>query len=42
VTSGNSADWAYTEAGIKYSYAIELRDNGRYGFVPPDPDMLCR
>ncbi|XP_078594538.1 uncharacterized protein LOC144872352 [Branchiostoma floridae x Branchiostoma japonicum] len=39
VTSGNSADWAYTEAGIKYSYAIELRDKGRYGFVLP-PDQI--
>ncbi|XP_078679038.1 uncharacterized protein LOC144914754 [Branchiostoma floridae x Branchiostoma belcheri] len=39
MTSGNSADWAYDVAGIKYSYAIELRDNGRYGFVLP-PEQI--
>eukprot|EP00058_Branchiostoma_floridae_P011798 XP_002597286.1 hypothetical protein BRAFLDRAFT_118166 [Branchiostoma floridae] len=33
--SGSSCDWAYTVAGIKYSYAIELRDEGQYGFVLP-------
>ncbi|CAH1265620.1 CPA2 [Branchiostoma lanceolatum] len=33
--AGSSCDWAYTKAGIKYSYAIELRDEGQYGFVLP-------
>eukprot|EP00058_Branchiostoma_floridae_P006614 XP_002592102.1 hypothetical protein BRAFLDRAFT_84971 [Branchiostoma floridae] len=35
IATGNSIDWAYNEAGIKYSYAIELRDTGRCGFILP-------
>ncbi|XP_020637518.3 mast cell carboxypeptidase A [Pogona vitticeps] len=31
---GSSSDWAYDE-GIKYSFAFELRDLGRYGFLLP-------
>lgn len=48
-TVGNSADLLYPAAGasddygksigIKYSYTIELRDTGRYGFVLP-PDQI--
>ncbi|XP_018569082.1 carboxypeptidase B-like [Anoplophora glabripennis] len=33
--AGGSDDWAKGSAGIKYAYTIELRDNGRYGFVLP-------
>ncbi|CAH1250895.1 CPA2 [Branchiostoma lanceolatum] len=33
--SGSSCDWAYEKAKIKYSYAIELRDKGWYGFILP-------
>ncbi|TRY63772.1 hypothetical protein TCAL_17408 [Tigriopus californicus] len=33
--SGSSVDWAYEKAGIKYSYALELRDQGKYGFLLP-------
>ncbi|XP_022916952.1 carboxypeptidase B-like [Onthophagus taurus] len=33
--SGGSDDWAKGAMGIKYAYTIELRDNGRYGFVLP-------
>lgn len=33
--SGGSDDWAKGQAGFKYAYTIELRDNGRYGFVLP-------
>ncbi|XP_044759435.1 carboxypeptidase B-like isoform X2 [Coccinella septempunctata] len=33
--SGGSDDWAKGKMGIKYSYTLELRDNGRYGFVLP-------
>lgn len=33
--SGGSDDWAKGSAGMKYAYTIELRDNGRYGFVLP-------
>lgn len=33
--SGTASDWAYEKAGIKYSYTIELRDTGTYGFLLP-------
>lgn len=32
--AGGSDDWAKS-IGIKYSYTVELRDRGRYGFVLP-------
>ncbi|XP_038667990.1 carboxypeptidase A1-like [Scyliorhinus canicula] len=32
--SGGSIDWTYNQ-GIKYSFAFELRDTGRYGFMLP-------
>lgn len=32
--AGASDDWAKS-IGIKYTYTIELRDEGRYGFVLP-------
>ncbi|XP_071822977.1 carboxypeptidase B-like [Apostichopus japonicus] len=35
VASGSSVDWAYDVAGIKHSYALELRDRGQYGFALP-------
>ncbi|XP_023225761.1 carboxypeptidase B-like [Centruroides sculpturatus] len=34
--SGSSTDWAYEKAGIKYSFALELRDKGQYGFLLPN------
>jgi len=33
--SGSTADWFY-QAGIKCSWAAELRDTGRYGFTLPE------
>ncbi|PNF39401.1 Carboxypeptidase B [Cryptotermes secundus] len=33
--SGGSDDWAKGAAGIKYSYTIELRDRGFFGFILP-------
>ncbi|XP_072014985.1 carboxypeptidase B-like [Amphiura filiformis] len=33
--SGSSADWTYGVAKIKYSYGVELRDTGEYGFLLP-------
>ena len=33
--SGGSDDWAKAIHKIKYTYTIELRDKGRYGFVLP-------
>ncbi|XP_006884668.1 PREDICTED: carboxypeptidase B2 [Elephantulus edwardii] len=32
---GGSDDWIY-DLGIKYSFTIELRDRGRYGFLLPE------
>ncbi|XP_046405867.1 carboxypeptidase B-like [Ischnura elegans] len=33
--SGGSDDWAKGSAKIKYTYTVELRDTGRYGFILP-------
>lgn len=33
--SGSSVDWAHAKLGIKYSYALELRDDGTHGFNLP-------
>jgi murein tripeptide amidase MpaA len=33
--AGGSFDWAKGVAGIKYAYAFELRDTGRFGFLLP-------
>ncbi|CAH1779637.1 unnamed protein product [Owenia fusiformis] len=33
--AGASDDWAKAVAGIKYSYTLELRDTGYWGFVLP-------
>jgi hypothetical protein len=35
IASGGSADWALGAAGVPYSYSVELRDTGRYGFLLP-------
>jgi carboxypeptidase A1 len=40
--SGSSADWGYDQAGIVYSYGVELRDLGQYGFqLPPAQIVPC-
>ena len=33
--SGGSKDYTYGALKIKYSFALELRDTGRYGFLLP-------
>ncbi|EPZ32777.1 Peptidase M14, carboxypeptidase A domain-containing protein [Rozella allomycis CSF55] len=33
--NGDSIDYAYATLNITYSYAVELRDTGRYGFMLP-------
>lgn len=40
VASGNSVDWAYDAAKIIYSYAVELRDQGQYGFLLPPEQII--
>ncbi|XP_055788896.1 carboxypeptidase A2-like isoform X2 [Salvelinus fontinalis] len=37
--SGGSIDWSYN-LGIKYSFAFELRDTGRYGFILPANQII--
>ncbi|XP_022101124.1 carboxypeptidase B-like isoform X2 [Acanthaster planci] len=37
---GSSIDWAYSKAGIPYSYTPELRDKGNYGFVAPKSEII--
>ncbi|XP_057171902.1 mast cell carboxypeptidase A isoform X2 [Ursus arctos] len=34
-TSGSSLDWAYN-LGIKHTFAFELRDKGKFGFLLPE------
>ena len=38
--SGGSSDWALGEAGIPYTYAMELRDKGPYGFILPTEQII--
>ncbi|TFK50372.1 hypothetical protein OE88DRAFT_1660708 [Heliocybe sulcata] len=33
---GNIIDYMYKKAGVKYSYAVHLRDTGTYGFSLPE------
>lgn len=37
--SGSSVDWAYNR-GIKYSFAFELRDTGKFGFFLPADQIV--
>ncbi|KAG0256614.1 putative metallocarboxypeptidase ecm14 [Mortierella polycephala] len=39
-TTGNSIDWTYGVANVKYSYFVELRDTGLYGFLLPESEIL--
>ena len=38
MAAGGSDDYAY-DFGAKMSYTIELRDNGRYGFILPESQV---
>ncbi|CAO3570038.1 unnamed protein product [Mortierella alpina] len=38
--SGGSIDWTYAVGKVKYSYFVELRDTGRYGFMLPESEIL--
>jgi carboxypeptidase A1 len=40
IASGGSLDWTYGASNVKYSYAIELRDTGQYGFVLPASEIV--
>jgi len=36
---GASDDWA-KDHGIPYTVTVEMRDEGRYGFVPPASEIV--
>ena len=38
--AGGSEDWTYGELGVKYSFSVELRDKGRYGFLLPANQII--
>jgi len=38
--AGGSDDWAKGLGGFKYSYTIEVRDTGRYGFILPANQII--
>lgn len=38
--SGSSADYTYGVCGVKYSYGVELRDTGKYGFLLPPNQII--
>ncbi|XP_035226654.1 carboxypeptidase B-like [Stegodyphus dumicola] len=38
--AGSSVDWAYEGAKVKYSFAIELRDTGRQGFLLSNTQII--
>ena len=39
VASGSSVDYFYNQLGLKCTFAVELRDTGRYGFLIPDAQI---
>ncbi|XP_077977332.1 carboxypeptidase B-like [Glandiceps talaboti] len=40
ITSGDTVDWGYGTAGIPHSYCIELRDDGQFGFLLPEIQII--
>lgn len=38
--SGSSADYTYGVCGVVFSYGVELRDTGRYGFTLPANQII--
>jgi murein tripeptide amidase MpaA len=40
VASGNTVDWTFGKAGVTFSYAVELRDTGEYGFLLPENQII--
>jgi len=37
---GSSVDWAYETANCTFTYTVELRDTGRYGFILPPNQII--
>ncbi|CAF4908178.1 unnamed protein product [Rotaria sp. Silwood1] len=40
VASGSTADWTYGVANVTFSYGVELRDTGKYGFLLPEDQII--
>lgn len=40
IASGNTVDWTFGTANITFSYAVELRDTGEYGFLLPENQII--
>ncbi|CAF3428507.1 unnamed protein product [Rotaria socialis] len=40
IASGNTVDWTFGTANITFSYAVELRDTGEYGFLLPEDQIV--
>lgn len=38
--SGSSVDWFHEALGVKYAYALEVRDLGRRGFLLPQEEIV--
>ncbi|RZF49063.1 hypothetical protein LSTR_LSTR008349 [Laodelphax striatellus] len=38
--AGSADDWAKGKAGVKYSYTVELRDKGKFGFLLPPSQIV--
>jgi murein tripeptide amidase MpaA len=38
--SGSSCDYTYGVCNVTYSYGVELRDTGEYGFLLPEDEIL--
>ena len=38
--SGGTKDWVYKTLGTTYTFALELRDQGRYGFLLPTNQIM--
>ncbi|CAG7816111.1 unnamed protein product [Allacma fusca] len=38
--AGGSDDWAYGSGNFEYSYTIEVRDTGAYGFILPPQQII--
>lgn len=39
MAGGTTIDWTY-DNGVKYSFSLELRDSGRYGFLLPSSQIV--
>ncbi|CAF1432811.1 unnamed protein product [Rotaria sordida] len=40
VASGSTVDWIYGTANVIFSYGVELRDTGKYGFLLPEDQII--